>query len=291
MHISNKTICALSAIFLLLTACTDPIDVKLDEGVSQLNVDAFINDKAEAQKVRLVMTTNYFDNNTILPVEDAVVTLLNDSTAQEWSFSYDKEGYYTLPQTDNMVLPFNSYTLKISHNGQHYSAHTMAMPTTPVDSITFELQVPNGPGTLDGYIGEFWGKDIPGMPNFYWIKTYVNDTFISDPNFLNVSYDAAQGQGSDGLTFIPPIRRGITTFPNIFQKGDKVRVEILGITYETYNFLLEAQSQITNGGLFATPPYNVVTNITNDSGTDKVADQAVGWFSVATISSLEAVAE
>jgi len=127
------------------------------------------------------------------------------------------------------------------------------------------------------------------FPNFYWIKTYINDQLISDPNFINLSVDAAQGAGSDGLAFIPPIRTGITTFPNIFQKGERVRVEIHGISFETYNFIVQAQSQITNGGLFATPPYNVVTNIVNEDGSTNVENQAVGWFSVATVLGLEEV--
>lgn len=287
---SSFAMMALLALGLL--ACTDPIDIELDEGTPQLNVDAFLTDKPEDQRVRLVRTTNYFDNESLNAIENAVVTLRNDQD-REWSFNYDKDGYYVLPydETEPLIVPFGQYRLTIEYDGATFTADAAAMPTTTVDSITFEEQIPNGPGTLDGFIGEWWGRDIPGMPNFYWIQTYVNDTVISDPNFINVAWDAAQGEGADGLTFIPPIRTGINTFPDIFQKGDKVRVEVHGISFETYQFIFQAQSQITNGGLFATPPFNVVTNIVNANGSDKAEDKAVGWFSVATVSSGEAVAE
>lgn len=287
---SSLAFIALFAI--VLAACTDPIDIDLDEGTPQLNVDAFLNDKPEEQKVRLLMTTNYFDNESINAISDATVTLTSE-LQEEWTFTYDKDGYYVLPHTpgDTLIRPFVNYTLWIKHDGATFTAGALSMPTTIVDSITFEEQVPSGPGSLDGFIGEFWARDIAGMPNFYWIQTYKNDTFISDPNFINVAFDAAQGEGADGLTFIPPIRTGINTFPNIFEKDDNVRVEIHGISFETYQFIFQAQSQITNGGLFATPPYNVVTNIENVNGSDEAKDKAVGWFSVATVSSREAVAQ
>jgi len=273
-----------------ITACTDPIDIELDEGTSQINVDAFITDKPETQKVRVVKTTNYFDNESLNAITNANVVLTNNF-GQSWRFNYSTDGYYTLPYTDTIIKPFVEYTLEVKHDDNTFRAVSTAMPTTPVDSITFEEQIPNGAGSLDGFIGEFWAKDVPGMPNFYWIKAYQNDVFLSDPNFINLAFDAAQGEGADGLTFIPPIRTGITTFPDIYKKGDKVRVEIHAISFETYNFIFQAQSQITNGGLFATPPFNVITNIENVSGSDAVEDQAVGWFSVATVSSLEATAE
>ncbi len=52
---------------------------------------------------------------------------------------------------------------------------------------------------------------------------------------------------------------------------------------ETYFFIQEMQVQMVNGGLFATPPSNVKTNIrnTNPNATTK----AVGWFNIGAVSS------
>ncbi|MGB0430645.1 MAG: DUF4249 family protein [Bacteroidia bacterium] len=290
MKILKSHIIILVAAIFAITACTDPIDIELDEGTPQVNIDAFITGLPEDQKVRVVITTNYFDNLKVDPITDAEV-VLSSSLNQQWVFNYTENGYYVLPYSDTIVRPFVDYTLTVKANGQEFFANTTAFPTTAVDSILFFEQIPTGPGSLDGFIGEFWGNDLPGLPNAYWIKTFVDDTLISDPNFINLSLDAGQGPISDGSAFIPPIRTGITTFPNIFQKDEKVRVEIHGISLETYEFITQAQSQITNGGLFATPPFNVISNIKNTSGSEAVEDQPVGWFSVATVSSLEAVAE
>lgn len=290
MKLLKLHILLFALVLFAFTACTDPIDIELDEGTSQVNIDAFITSLPEDQKVRVVMTTNYFDNLKVDPITNAEVVLTNNLN-QSWTFSYEGEGYYVLPYSDTIVRPFIEYSISIKVGENEFISNTTAFPTTKVDSIIFEEQIPTGPGSLDGFIGEFWGRDLPGLPNAYWIKTYINDTLISDPNFINLSLDAGQGPISDGFAFIPPIRTGITTFPNIFQKDERVKVEIHGISLETYEFITQAQTQITNGGLFATPPFNVITNFRNISGSEKVADQPVGWFSVATVSSLEAVAD
>jgi hypothetical protein len=290
MKLIKSQIIIIALSIFAITACTDPIDIELDEGTPQVNIDAFITSLPQDQKVRVVMTTNYFDNLRIDPITNAEVVLRNNIN-QEWTFSYTENGYYVLAYSDTIVRPFIEYSISVKVDGNEFVSTTTAFPTTKVDSINFFEQIPTGPGSLDGFIGEFWGRDIAGIPNAYWIKTFVNDTLVNDPNFINLSLDAGQGPISDGSPFIPPVRTGITTFPNIFQRNETVRVEIHGISLETYEFITQAQSQITNGGLFATPPFNVVTNFSNANGSGEVGDQPVGWFSVATVSSLEAVAE
>ncbi|MEY2914410.1 MAG: hypothetical protein RLZZ184_3719, partial [Cyanobacteriota bacterium] len=44
---------------------------------------------------------------------------------------------------------------------------------------------------------------------------------------------------------------------------------------ETYAFFLQAQAQISNGGLFATTPENVKTNIITP---EDAPTKAIGWF-------------
>ncbi|MFY0674138.1 MAG: DUF4249 domain-containing protein [Bacteroidia bacterium] len=290
MKLIKSHIFSLVVAVFALAACTDPIDIELDEGTPQVNIDAFITSLPEDQKVRVLTTTNYFDNLKVDPITNAEVVLTNNLN-QQWTFSYTENGYYVLPYSDTIVRPFAQYSISVKVGNQEFVSSTTAFPTTKVDSIVFDEQIPTGPGSLDGFIGEFWGRDIAGITNAYWIKTYIDDTLISDPGFINLSLDAGQGPISDGSPFIPPVRTGITTFPNIFQKEERVKVEIHGISLETYEFITQAQTQITNGGLFATPPFNVITNFSNASGSENVADQPVGWFSVATVSSLEAVAE
>ena len=275
-----------------VVSCTDPIDIELDEGTPQLNVDAFIDDQDVTQRVRLVETTNYFDNETVSSIEDATVTMA-DSEGNTYTFSYTKDGYYESDVTGAEMIKANlEYTLKVVVEERSYLATSSTLAPPPIDSLTFDEISGEGPGTLNGYIGNFWATDIKGEENFYWIKAFRNDTFLSDPNFLNIAQNAIQeGDAGDGLQFIPPIAQGITTFPDIYQKGDRVRVELHSISPGTYFFLSEARTQITNGGLFAEPPYNVRTNIVNVNGSEEVSEKAVGWFSTSMVSSIEGVVD
>ncbi len=97
---------------------------------------------------------------------------------------------------------------------------------------------------------------------------------------MNLAYDAAFGPGSDNVAFIPPIVFFLS--PERFNLGEKIRIECWSIGLPAYYFLTLAQIQMTNEGLFATPPTNVPTNITNVNKDSKV--KAVGWFGAASVS-------
>ena len=62
----NKYILA-GLVFLTLSSCEDVIDVEVNEGEIQLSIDAFINNKAEVQKIILLETKQFFseDNQVI----------------------------------------------------------------------------------------------------------------------------------------------------------------------------------------------------------------------------------
>src|SRR5437870_13619793 len=92
---------------------------------------------------------------------------------------------------------------------------------------------------------------------------------------INLAVDAAYSNGADGFLFIPPIAEGITPFGDLFAKGDVCRVEIHSISKETYNFLIQVQTQTTNSGLFATTPENIKTNLVTPEGAKT---KAIGWF-------------
>jgi hypothetical protein len=123
-------------------------------------------------------------------------------------------------------------------------------------------------------------KDLPGQVNGYWFKTFKNGKFYNKPGEINLSYDAAFGPGSDGVTFIPPIVLNLS--PERFQIGDSVVVECHSVGISTWFFLNQAQSQMQNGGLFATPVVNVPSNIENVNKNSDV--KATGWFCAASIS-------
>jgi hypothetical protein len=273
-------------LLLLLSSCEDIIMVDLDQGTSQLNVDAWITTKKEKQTIILKKTAPYFSNEQLEGLSEATVKL-SDILGNSWNFEYETNGVYayTPELTDTFLSIGKTYLLEIKTANSTYNASTILHPTTMIDSIGVEEREASGPNAK-GMYAVLYALDLKGRSDYYWIKTYRNNLYIDDPLSINIAADAAfpPNGAADGFLFIPPIRYGITPFNKPFKIGENIRVEIHSITEVTYSFISEAKTQITNEGLFAKPPSNVPTNIINITNPD---EKAVGWFSVSAVSSME----
>lgn len=267
----------------VFTSCEDVIEVNLENGAQQLNVDAMINNSSEKQTIKLSKTNSYFSNETLPAITNAEVFVI-DNVGNSYSFSHESEGNYiwTPTPTDTLNMIGGEYTLIIKYQNEEYRAKSQLNPVPQIDSIGSEFRVANGPSP-EGYYAILYAFDIAGRSDYYWIKTYKNNTYVNGPQNINIAADAAfpPNGSADGFLFIPPIRYGITPFGEVYKAGDTVNVEILSITAETYDFLAEAKAQMINEGLFAKPPSNVRTNIYNVTNPDT---KAVGWFCVSAIS-------
>lgn len=290
-----------SCLLLLFTACDDLVDVKLDEQDPFMVVDAWLTHTDSTQKIILTYTQPYFNNNSPSTALGAMVEVRDLDTDEVFSFTdEDGDGTYTWIPAEG--TPFgtigHSYHLNVLYQGVTYSA-TSHMDSVPaVDSITFEYNKKDGFFSDDYYIGEFWARDLPGLGNTYWIKTWKNGELLDDPDQINVAYDAGFSAGSevDSLIFIQPIRTAINPFEEDeedddvlsppYIPGDSAYVEIHAITNDAWFFLSRVAEETNRPGgfaeLFATPLANVPTNIaSSDENT-----QVVGFFSVASVSAL-----
>jgi hypothetical protein len=284
----NLLLLILSVIF--FTSCEKVIVVKLDEGTSQLAIDAFLNNKQGSQKIRLTKTSGYF-NNAPSPAATGASVKITDNEGRVYNFTdVNNSGDYiwTPSAGDTLVRYFNSYTLSVIYSGEEFQGNSIAYPSPVIDSVRYATKQESGGGGStageQGYFASFYAYDISGMTNFYWIKTYKNGVFYSNPGNMNLSQDGAYaGGGSDGFLFILPIREAITPGDKPLVIGDSVDVDIYAITPETFFYLNEVVQQTTNGGLFATPPANVSCNIKNVNPNSST--KAVGWFNVGALSS------
>jgi hypothetical protein len=269
----------------LFCSCEKVIQVKLDEGTSQLTVDAFIDNNFTAQKIRLTKTGGYFDNVPNPAVTGAIVKITDDS-GHVFIFAENTVpgDYIWTPSITDTITIFNSYTLSVISAGEEFQATSIAYPVPAIDSVNYiTKKIPAGENKgKDQYIGSFYANDIEGMPNFYWIKSYQNGVFFSKPQQMNTSQDGAfAGGGTDGLMFIQPIREGIFPFDSKIASNDSITVNLYALNPETYFYLNEVYSQTTNSGLFATPPSNVSTNIKNINPNSTT--KGLGWFNIGEI--------
>lgn len=290
---SKLSIFRLFSIALLgfFSSCEDVVQIDLDKGQSQLVVDAMINNKADTQNIYLSQSIDYFDNSGKLFPVSADTVYITDNQGKAFVFSPNGPGRYIyVPNPSDSFTIGNLYTLHVTAQNHSYVAQSKMERVTSIDSIGQQKNEGGGfGGGSTEPIGSFvylYAKDLPGQLDIAWIRTYRDGKFLNAVNKLNLVYNAADGPGSstDGLEFIFPISFIRTNdFESPYLSGEKVKIELYSISEGYYYFLRTAAEQSQNGGLFATPPVNVKTNIEPIGNAPK----ALGYFNVGASSELE----
>ncbi len=283
--------------FLLIafSACESPADVELSPSTPTLVVDAFINDRSEDQFIILNFSQSFFSNELYQPASGALVAIADDQGNPPLLFTETGNAgeYVWQPTIDKPTIGDvgANFTLNIEFQGEVFTATTKMSRTTPIQEIQFyEEEIPFSDELI--YEGRFTARDLPGLGDAYWVKTFWNGEFLGNPSELNIAFDAglSPGGGIDGREFIIPIRAGInpTGEDEAFELGDLVKVEIHSISREAYNYFIELQIQTDRPGgfaeLFAQPLANLDSNIRPLLNTDT---QVLGFFSVSSVSQLE----
>lgn len=268
-----------------LFGCETVIDAKLDTGPSQLTVDATITDQPGLQSIRLTQTAAYFDNSPSPAVTGATVSV-SDGAGRTFAFTDpDNDGYYVwqTEEGDTLGRIGQTYGLSITYQGNTYRASSTMNRGPPVDSIIFRKQKLNPLSSIEGYQAEFYARDLPGATDYYRIRYFRNGVLQNRARDIITLKDASfsGSANTDGFMFIQPFRQSINP-DSLYAHNDSVNVEIRSITPEAYAFWQQFAQQISNGGLFATPPANVPTNVVN---TNSGGPAAMGFFTASAVRS------
>lgn len=289
---------AVSALAMLLVSCEDVIDVNLANAEPQTVIDAWLTDIPGATQTIVVSETqSYFDSIQATGLTGAEITLTAGD--KQIVFSDAGNGNYTWTPDSNESLSTyaNTYELKISYDNVDYTSSATIGRVPEIDEIRQEKRE-NELGAVDGGIYlEFIARDLEGLGDSYWIKTYKNGAYLNKASEINLAFDAGftAGSQSDGLIFIPPIRELTNPMPDEdaeeespWAVGDTCRVEIHSISNQAFRFMEVVRDQILNGtnGIFAEPLANAQGNIS--ASNDK---EALGVFNIAKVSSLEYIVE
>ncbi|WP_435357597.1 DUF4249 domain-containing protein [Emticicia sp. SJ17W-69] len=274
-----------------LFSCTDVIEIDVKDGVSQLSVDALINNKSETQTIKLTLTQGYFDNSPIKPALGANVILFDqDSVAYQFK-DLKNTGVYSY---DGKANPLNKigkqYALYINYAGEEYVSLSKLNRVPKIDSISYEVdKLPVKPenGPQEGFLPQFYAKDFDGEGDCYWIKSAKNNKYFSKATEITVAYDAgfSPGSKSDGLLFILPIRTSVGR--ELYSDKDTLKVDVYSTTPEQFYYLQFVSQVSQDGSLFSTPLSNIPTNIINRN--EKSIKKAVGFFGMSAVSSMETI--
>jgi hypothetical protein len=280
-------------------SCETQIEPDLPESPPVTFIDAWINDKNEAQIISIKNTLPYFEANEFPGISGAEVRIV-DNENNEYVFIESESSpgdYVWTPSTDSTSFGKigNEYLLTIVLDDFVLHSASKMNRVPEIDSLNFRFEEGNS-FFPDSYFAQFFAVDPEGPGDSYWIKAYKNGAYLNKPGEINIAYDAGFSAGSeiDGINFIQPIRDAINPFEqdendnflSPYDPGDSVYVEIHSITNEAFYYLTQVAIQIDRPGgfaeLFATPLSNVVSNIVNTSN-DKVV---IGFFNVSAVSSM-----
>jgi len=286
MKLVFKFLALTSALF-FLGSCEDVVQIKLDEGSKLYVIDAFVNNIPGKQTIKVVTNDSYFSNREAPPVIGASVILKDLTLDKQFVFADAGNGNYEYNPTglDTLCRIGHQYQLNVTLDGVTYTSLSTQKRTAVIDSISAEYQDGDsgfGPAQKPYYLCGLWAKDkVDNNTDYYWVKTYRNDTLFSGPADINICIDGTGGAVTDAeldsTYFTPP-----ATFLGFKQyySGNTCKAEIHSISRDTYYFFVQAIAQINNGGLFATTPENVKTNIVTPA---EAKTKAIGWFNMATV--------
>ncbi|MDT4853179.1 hypothetical protein FQZ97_874360 [compost metagenome] len=183
-----------------------------------------------------------------------------------------------------------SVVLYVKYKEEEYYAISGLKRVPTIDSLKYQaITLPIKPedSPQSGFLAQFFANDFEGEGDTYLIRSYKNDVLRTRSGEYTLSYDGglSPGSGSDGMLFLQPVRMGINS--GLFVDRDKVTVELHSIPLDAYYFLYQVQSETNNGGIFATPPANIPSNVFNLN--PESTEKAVGLFFVSRVSRYAAV--
>lgn len=253
----------------LLISCEDVIQVKLNnENLNLFGVEASIT-TLDGPSVFLYQTLQVNKDEAYPGISGAVVTVSDDSIpVNKITLTEDPEKKGLYRESMNAVylgITGREYTLTIQVKGVTLEAKDQLSKVEPIDSIQV---VPSLRGDKR-FLGIFtYGKETPGLGNFYKWDVYVNDTLLRDAGRMAIASD----EFVDG-NYISKLE----VYTDFYEKSkeakdrklnlnDTVFVKQTSISEFAYNFYFQVINQSSTGSLFSVPPANIKSNFKSSDG-------------------------
>jgi hypothetical protein len=247
---------------LMLTACTEVIQVDLNASDPQVVVEAHIDETGKAL-VRLRWSVNFEADNEFPAVEGADVRI-EDEFGNNTQLAEVSPGKYSFSQLQ--AKQGQSYRLVIYAGEKLITAEDRMPKSVKMDSLTirrFKFPFDNVGERFDSLQlleAVVWYTDPVLEKNQYRILEYRNDTLktisLTDDRFNN-------GKS---------IAYSIVSFREPLKPGDKLLIEFQSVSRPVYDYLFGFSG--AGGGPFSSSPSNPVTNL---RGT------RLGYFSAHTV--------
>jgi hypothetical protein len=264
----NKIVVIMIMFSALFNSCEDIVDVNLSqEEVNFYAVEAKITTESNPF-VFLYKSQKVNNDNEYTGISGAKVTVSDDAQppkSVELVESDEKRGWYTAPDGQNFNGETDKeYTVTINVDGIELTGRDFLAPVEPIDSIHVR---PSLRGE-NRFLGIFtYGNEPPGVGNFYKWDIYINDTLLSQSDFLVFASDElVDGNYVYSFEIFTDFYQPSKPEDRKLNLGDTVLVKQTSISEFAYNFYFQLFNQAQTGGLFSVPPANVRGNLTASDG-------------------------
>lgn len=244
---------------LITTACRKDIHLNLQNASGLLVIEGNVNDQPGPYMVQLSKTVTFYDQDTVVPVSGATVTITDDAGGYD-SLQEVTPGYYyttTLSGTVGRTYHMHAHT-----DGKDYDATGTMQPPVAVDSIGI-----SGSFFSSNPRGFIQFSDPAGIVNYYrtvlYLHQYIDSTTTDFHHTRQHKVAVISDRLSDGLTIQSSVRSDYD-----IQTGDTLQVRLDAIEKPVYDYWYTLNNSTTSSNTAA--PANPPSNISNG---------ALGYFS------------
>jgi hypothetical protein len=247
-----------------LVACTEKINVQLDETYTRIVVDGRIATDTMPYQVVVTKTADYFYNEPSPPVTNAHLTISDGDSVFELAETYPGISGIYQTRPDFYGKPGRTYTLHIElhdaiNGNSNYTASSNLYHVAHLDStraIFHENYGKEGVWEI-----QCFARDPADEENYYMFNLYrngklmtdsINKVRVSDDKLINGSYF------NGGVIYLNNSRANEKLY-----KGDTITLQMSGITKAYMEFVNQVQQAGFNFPFFSGPPANIVGNISN----------------------------
>lgn len=263
------------------TSCEDVVDIKLThEEIEFLAVEAKITTE-ENPFVFLYKSQKVNNNNEYSGISGAQVIISNNEQPPksiELIENMEKKGWYTTPDGENFKGETDKeYTVTIRTGDIVLTAHDFLAAVEPIDSIKVRPSLRGD----NRFLGIFtYGKEPPGVGNFYKWDIYINDTLLNQSGTLIFASDElVDGNYIYSFEIFTDFHQLTKPEDRKLNPGDTVMVKQTSLSKFVYHFYFQMANQMQTGGLFSVPPANIQSNFTASDGSP-----VLGLFSAVDVS-------
>jgi hypothetical protein len=258
----------ITSVFMFFTACTEPMTLDLDNSNSRLVVYGEITNTRKVHTIKLTRSADYFSNKSAQAVSGAQVSIFDDKREYILTENDLTPGVYSTSSSfagiSGKTYRLEIQNVDINEDGkpESYSASSYLPPVMPIDSIKLSYL---SNSFLSGWQVILFARDPTDSKDFYAFKVFKNGKLQTDSisEYFFQNDKLFNGMYLNGIVsqFLNENKLNEKAF-----KGDTITFELNGITQEYFEFLSEAQTEISpKTPIFSGPSSNVKSNISNDA--------------------------